>query len=165
VLISYSQVLISYSAKNLSFLVSFLLLGFETKKNLIYKNTRDYYYDEYERERENDLIYSSSSNKTNRDDEGLQVLFFCVFDDALLSPSARRCRPSGTGDDVFLSSSRWSSSSRQGRRRRQSDSILIIVFEIIRGNRRQRRLPRRTSTKRANGFGEAFGGRFVPVGE
>ena len=51
------------------------------------------------------------------------------------------------------------------RRRRKSNGILIDAFEIIQGNRRQRRPPRRTSTKRANGFREAFGGRFVPVGE
>ena len=62
------------------------------------------------RERTFTVYYSSSSNKTNKDDEVLILLLFCFYD-ALLPPSARQCRPSGTGDDVFLSSSRWSSSS------------------------------------------------------
>ena len=62
------------------------------------------------RERTFTVYYSSSSNKTNKDDEVLILLLFCFYD-ALLPPSARQCRPSGTGDDVFLSSSHCSSSS------------------------------------------------------
>jgi hypothetical protein len=137
-----------------------LFLSSSTKKEA-QKHTTD-----YEKERENDrLLFIFFKQRRRVKTMKFSKFSFFAFLTMLFFHQARVNVVQAAPAMMFFSPPPVAQSSSCERRRRKSNGILIDAFEIIQGNRRQRRPLRRTSTKRANGFREAFGGRFVPVGE